>query len=59
MKTRAPYIKPSLLRLEFAVGVAQECDFGNCKTTSSSQGQCSPGGGHLSCDNSGCFSVGS
>jgi hypothetical protein len=58
METRAPYIKPSLLRLEFAVGVSQECDFGNCKTASSSSGQCLAGG-NQSCGSSACFSVGS
>jgi hypothetical protein len=58
METRAPYIKPTLLRLEFAVGVAQECDFGNCKTATSSSGQCTAGG-NVSCATSSCSSVGS
>jgi hypothetical protein len=58
MEKRAPYIKPSLLRLEFAVGVSQECDFGNCKTSSSAQGQCLIGGS-VSCATSSCLSVGS
>lgn len=56
MHIRHPYIKPSLLRLEFTADVAQ-CDFGNCKTTTSSSGQCDPGGG--SCDTSSCNAVGS
>ena len=56
MRTRQPYIKPSLLRLEFTADIAV-CDDQNCKTTTSSNGQCDPGAG--SCATSSCSAVGS
>jgi hypothetical protein len=56
MHIRQPYIKPSLLRLEFTTNVA-DCDFGNCKTSTSSSGQCD--GGAASCQTSACNAVGS
>jgi hypothetical protein len=56
MTKRDPYIKPSLLRLEFTQDVAQACDPASCKTTTSSQGQCLPSQA-VSCLQSSCNSV--
>lgn len=52
MTKRDPYIKPSLLRLEFTQDVAQECPV-SCKTTTSSSGQCSVSGAGA-CDSPTC-----
>jgi hypothetical protein len=39
MEARQQYIKPSVLRLHYVEDVAV-CNAGNCKSNSSSQGQC-------------------
>jgi hypothetical protein len=53
MTKRDPYIKPSLLRLEFTQDIAQECPV-SCKTTASSNGQCLGGQLGAACDSPVC-----
>ncbi len=55
MTKRDPYIKPSLLRLEFTQDVAV-CDITSCKTSTSSSGQCI-GSQAGACDSPSCSSV--
>jgi hypothetical protein len=53
MVKRAPYIKPSLLRLEFTADVACS-DLSSCKTSTSSNGSCTIIGGSSPCDDPVC-----
>lgn len=57
MTTREQYIKPSILRLNFTTDISA-CDFTNCKTTSSSSGQC-VATGSSSCETTSCNAIGS
>lgn len=57
MTVREQYIKPSLLRLNFTTDVSV-CELTNCKTTSSSSGQCLATGSS-SCETTACNSIGS
>ena len=57
MENRQQYIKPSVLRLHYVEDVAV-CNTGNCKTTSSSSGQCLAASGSPCNSPSNCQSIG-
>ena len=58
MQMRQQYIKPSVLRLNYVEDVAV-CNLGNCKTTTSSSGQCISGSGTPCNSPSNCNTIGS
>jgi hypothetical protein len=58
MEIRQQYIKPSVLRLQYVEDVAV-CNTGNCKSNSSSQGQCLPSAGSTCVSPSACNTFGS